>query len=152
MIQSDERARQGKLPNCEFHLVLRAPAPAGLAAEPCGQRIFELGVLVRARNRASARLCLAAAVGSAKGTREGGGAALDCGDYLNTDGQGDLVGPNLSSSRRKPSTDVIRPWVLKKSLNIRLFICEHAVAGFRVSVRLSVGRQNRYCRLTEEAH
>jgi hypothetical protein len=34
----------------------------------------------------------------------------------------------------------------------RLFICEHAVTGFLVSVRLSGGRQNRYCRLTEEAH
>src|SRR5947209_9589024 len=31
-------------------------------------------------------------------------------------------------------------------------ICEHAVAGFLVSVRLSGGRQNRCCRLTEEAH
>jgi len=32
------------------------------------------------------------------------------------------------------------------------FICEHAVVGFLVSVRLSGGRQNRGCRLTEEAH
>src|SRR5947209_8841319 len=31
-------------------------------------------------------------------------------------------------------------------------ICEHAVAGFLVSVRLSGGRQNRCCRLTEKAH
>src|ERR1700732_3657852 len=34
----------------------------------------------------------------------------------------------------------------------RLFICEHAVAGFLVFVRLSGGRQNRCYRLTEEAH
>src|SRR6202030_372449 len=32
------------------------------------------------------------------------------------------------------------------------FICEHAVAGFLVSVGLSGGRQNRGCWLTEEAH
>jgi len=43
-------------------------------------------------------------------------------------------------------------WVLKKSLNRTPFICEHAVAGFVVSVRLSGGRQNRCCRLTEEAY
>ena len=74
---ADERARQGKLSNCEFHLVLRARASAGLAAEPCAQRIFKLGIRVRARNRASARLRLAAAVGSAKGARESGRAALN---------------------------------------------------------------------------
>src|SRR5271166_638088 len=32
------------------------------------------------------------------------------------------------------------------------FICEHAVAGILVAVRLSGGLQNRCCRLTEEAH
>src|SRR6202022_2073526 len=79
---ADERARQGKLSNCEFHLVLRARASAGLAAEPCGQRIFKLGVRVRTRNRASARLRPVAAVGSAKGARESGRAALNCGDHL----------------------------------------------------------------------
>ncbi|MFZ0939018.1 MAG: hypothetical protein WAN63_06275, partial [Candidatus Sulfotelmatobacter sp.] len=34
----------------------------------------------------------------------------------------------------------------------RLFIWEYAVAGFLVSARLSGGRQNRCCRLTEETH
>src|SRR5258708_270211 len=78
----DERPRQGKLSNCEFHLVLCAGTSAGLAAEPCGQRILKLGVCGRARNRASARLCPAAAVGSAKGARESGRTTLDSGDCL----------------------------------------------------------------------
>src|SRR6266481_3897417 len=78
----DERPRQGKLSNCEFHLVLCAGASAGLAAEPCGQRILKLGVCVRARNRASARLRPAAAVGSAKGARESGRTTLNSGGYL----------------------------------------------------------------------
>ena len=43
-------------------------------------------------------------------------------------------------------------WVLKKSFNGTVFIWEHAVAGFFVSVRLSGGRHNRCCRLTEEAY
>jgi hypothetical protein len=43
-------------------------------------------------------------------------------------------------------------WVLKKSLTECLFICEPAVAGFLVLVRLSGGQQNRCYRLTEEPH
>ncbi len=42
--------------------------------------------------------------------------------------------------------------MLKESLNTNTFICEDAVAGFLVSVRLGGGRQNRCCRLTEEPH
>jgi hypothetical protein len=34
-------------------------------------------------------------------------------------------------------------WVLKKSLNGTLFICEHAVAEFFVSVRLSKSAQTK---------
>jgi hypothetical protein len=42
--------------------------------------------------------------------------------------------------------------VLKKSLSSTPFICQHAVAGFLVYVRLSGCRRNWCCRLTEEAH
>jgi hypothetical protein len=42
--------------------------------------------------------------------------------------------------------------VLKKSLNGTPFHLRASLAGFLVSVRLSGGRQNRCCRLTEEAH
>src|SRR5258707_11024604 len=72
---ADERARQGKLSNCEFHLVLCARASAGLAAEPSAQRIFKLVIRVRARNRENSRLRLAAAVGSEKEARTIGPAA-----------------------------------------------------------------------------
>src|SRR4029077_3909849 len=67
---------------------LRARASAGLAAEPCGQGIFKLGVRVRTRNRASTRLRPATIVGSAKGARESGRVALNSGDYLNIEGRG----------------------------------------------------------------
>ena len=42
--------------------------------------------------------------------------------------------------------------MLKKSFNRMSFICEHALAGFLLSVRLSGGWQNRCCRLAEEPH
>ena len=42
--------------------------------------------------------------------------------------------------------------MLKKSLNRTPFMWAHAVAGSLVSVRLSGGQQNRWCRLTEEAN
>jgi len=45
-----------------------------------------------------------------------------------------------------------RLWVLKKSFNGTPFHLRACVAGFLDSIRLSGGRQNRCCPLTEEAH
>src|SRR6267154_87779 len=88
---ADQPPRQGELSDCQFHLVLRAGASARLAAQPCGQGIFKLGLCLRARNRPSPGLRPAASVGPAKGARESSLPALNRKNYLqhscNSEGQ-----------------------------------------------------------------
>jgi len=78
---SDEPARQGKLSNCEFHLVLRARgSPQDRAASHAVNEYLRW--CMRRADIAQRRLPPAAAVASCKGARESGRAALNCGDCL----------------------------------------------------------------------